>query len=193
VLSALEFLFGAFIVIAHNVFRVVPNEVIFTLATHCSNRVGRCSRANSPRAIRHRTRYWLLLPALAAPAHANEITGSLKVALTALLVVWTFAAFGEEIAYRGYLLTRAADIGGKSTAAYWIGIVCVSILFGYGHYYKGPSGVVDSGTAGLFWERLLCWQAAIFGPASSLTDLLTRSELSTPFSDGRTSWITRLG
>ena len=28
VLSAIEFLFGAFIVIGHNVFRVVPNEVI---------------------------------------------------------------------------------------------------------------------------------------------------------------------
>ncbi len=25
----------------------------------------------------------------------------------------------------------------------------VSILFGYGHYYKGPSGIVDSGVAGL--------------------------------------------
>jgi len=28
VLSALEFLFGVFIVIGHNVFRIVPNEVI---------------------------------------------------------------------------------------------------------------------------------------------------------------------
>ena len=23
------------------------------------------------------------------------------------------------------------------------------MLFGYGHYYKGPSGIVDSGVAGL--------------------------------------------
>jgi membrane protease YdiL (CAAX protease family) len=66
-----------------------------------------------------------------------------------LLLVWTFAAFGEEIAYRGYLLTRAADIGSRSVAAYWVGIVLVSILFGYGHYYKGASGVIDSGVAGL--------------------------------------------
>jgi uncharacterized protein len=84
-----------------------------------------------------------------APALANEITGNLKIALVALLVVWTFAAFGEEIAYRGYLLTRAADIGRRCVAAYWIGIVLVSILFGYGHYYKGASGVIDSGFAGL--------------------------------------------
>ncbi|MGH8174474.1 MAG: CPBP family intramembrane glutamic endopeptidase, partial [Rhodanobacteraceae bacterium] len=64
-------------------------------------------------------------------------------------LVWTFAAFGEEISYRGYLLTRAADLGKRSTLAYWIGIVFVSILFGYGHYYKGPSGIIDSGIAGL--------------------------------------------
>jgi hypothetical protein len=39
---------------------------------------------------------------------ANEITGNVNIALIAFLLVWTFAAFGEEIAYRGYLLTRAA-------------------------------------------------------------------------------------
>jgi hypothetical protein len=91
----------------------------------------------------------LLWPAPAAPELANEITGNIKMALLVLLIVWTFAAFGEEIAYRGYLLTRAADIGNRSTAAYWVGIVFVSLLFGYGHYYKGASGIVDSGVAGL--------------------------------------------
>jgi uncharacterized protein len=29
--------------------------------------------------------------------------------------------------------------------------VLVSILFGYGHYYKGASGVIDSGVAGLIF------------------------------------------
>lgn len=47
------------------------------------------------------------------------------------------------------MLTRAAEIGGKTTAAYWIGIVVVAVLFGYGHYYKGPAGILDSGVAGL--------------------------------------------
>jgi membrane protease YdiL (CAAX protease family) len=55
----------------------------------------------------------------------------------------------KKIAYRGYLLTRAADIGRRSTTAYWLGIVLVSVLFGYGHYYKGASGIIDSGIAGL--------------------------------------------
>jgi len=28
-------------------------------------------------------------------------------------------------------------------------VIVVAILFGYGHYYKGPAGVLDSGFAGL--------------------------------------------
>jgi hypothetical protein len=64
-------------------------------------------------------------------------------------VVWGFAAFGEEIGYRGYLLNRAADAGGRSTPAFWAAMVLVSVLFGYGHAYKGPSGILDSGIAGL--------------------------------------------
>ena len=71
------------------------------------------------------------------------------VALRWLLIVWTFAAFGEEISYRGYLLTRAADVGARSKTAYWVAVLMVSVLFGIGHYYKGPAGMVDSGMAGL--------------------------------------------
>ena len=174
VLSALEFLFGAFIVIGHNVFHIVPNEVIILSVLGLISirlRDGRWSGMGFKRpwswrrllliamaaaALRILVGQFLIEPVIGffwpkptAPALANEISGNVKIALVALLLVWTFAAFGEEIAYRGYLLTRAADIGSRSVAAYWIGIVLVSILFGYGHYYKGASGVIDSGFAGL--------------------------------------------
>ena len=174
VLSAFEFCLGAFIVIGHNVFHIVPNEVIIlSLLGLVSIRL-RDDSWSSMGFKRPASWQRLLLIALAAaaarilfgqfliesvtglfwpkptpPALANEITGNMTMALVALLLVWTFAAFGEEIAYRGYLLTRAADIGRRSKTAYWIGIVLVSILFGYGHYYKGASGVIDSGVAGL--------------------------------------------
>jgi CAAX protease family protein len=174
VLSAFEFCVGAFIVIGHNVFHIVPNEVIIlSLLGLLSIRL-RDGSWSSMGFKRPASWQRLLLIALAAaaarillgqfliepvtglfwpkptpPSLANEITGNMTMALVALLLVWTFAAFGEEIAYRGYLLTRAADIGRRSKTAYWIGIVLVSILFGYGHYYKGASGVIDSGVAGL--------------------------------------------
>ncbi|MGE5214096.1 MAG: type II CAAX prenyl endopeptidase Rce1 family protein [Nitrospirota bacterium] len=57
-------------------------------------------------------------PKPTAPALANQITGNMTIALLGVLLVWTFAAFGEEIAYRGYLLTRAADITQRSAAGY---------------------------------------------------------------------------
>jgi membrane protease YdiL (CAAX protease family) len=173
-LSAFELLLGAFIVIGHNVFHIVPNEVIVLSVLGLASirvRDGRWSAMGLKRPSSWRRILVVALaaatlritlgqfviepitgffwPAPTAPALANEIAGNVNVALLALLLVWTFAAFGEEIAYRGYLLTRAADIGGRSTTSYWFGIVLVSILFGYGHYYKGPSGIVDSGIAGL--------------------------------------------
>lgn len=172
--SALEFVFGAFIVIGHNIFHVVPNEVIILsilglisirLRDGSWSAMGFIRPASWARifliavtaaALRILVGEFLVEPLTGffwpkpnAPELANEITGNIKIALFALLLVWTFAAFGEEIAYRGYLLTRAADIGRRSVAAYWIGVVLVSILFGYGHYYKGPSGIIDSGVAGL--------------------------------------------
>jgi membrane protease YdiL (CAAX protease family) len=170
----LEFLLGAFIVIGHNVLHIVPNEVIIlTILGLFSIRVrdGSWSAMGFKRPVSWQRILLIALAAAAArillgqfliepltgffwpkpvaPELANEITGNIKVTLLALLLVWTFAAFGEEIAYRGYLLTRAADVGKRAAAAYWIGIVLVSILFGYGHYYKGASGVIDSGVAGL--------------------------------------------
>jgi len=173
-LSAIELLLGAFIVIGHNVFHLVPNEVIvLSILGLISIRVrdGNWSVMGFKRPVSWRRVLLIALAAAAlrvllgqfvvepitgffwpkptAPGLANEITGNVKIALVALLLVWTFAAFGEEIAYRGYLLTRAADIGNRSATAYWIGIVFISILFGYGHYYKGASGIVDSGVAGL--------------------------------------------
>src|SRR6185295_13197722 len=84
-----------------------------------------------------------------APEGVEDISGDLGTALLYLLLVWSFAAFGEEIGYRGYLLTRAAEVFGGSRAAWWIAVIVVAVLFGIGHWYKGPSGVVDSGMAGL--------------------------------------------
>jgi len=173
-LSAFELLFGVCVVIGHNVFRVVPNEVIVLFLLGLLSiklRDGSWFAIGLKRPPSWRRVFIIalaaaavrivlgqfviepatgwFLPAPVIPAIAGEIAGNVKIALLALLIVWTFAAFGEEIAYRGYLLRRAADLGGRSAAAYWIGVVVVSVLFGYGHYSKGPSGIIDSGVAGL--------------------------------------------
>ena len=174
VVSGVEFMLGAFVVVGHNVFHVVPNEVpiLFVLGLLSIRlrdggwtAMGLKRPASWARILQIALaaaalrivlgesviepltgRFW---PPIAAPTGAEEITGNVKMALLGLLMVWTFAAFGEEIAYRGYLLTRAADLGKRSAPAYLVAIVLVSVLFGYGHYYKGPAGILDSGVAGL--------------------------------------------
>jgi membrane protease YdiL (CAAX protease family) len=173
-ISLAEFLIGAAIVIGHNVYHVIPNEVpiLFVLGLISLRiRDGGWSViglnwpaswkktilfAIAAAAIRLllgqfvtdpiTAHFW---PPAVGPSGFNEIAGHGLVALKWLLIIWTFAAFGEEISYRGYLLTRAADVGDRSKVAYWIAVVLVSVLFGYGHFYKGPSGVIDSGMAGL--------------------------------------------
>jgi membrane protease YdiL (CAAX protease family) len=172
--SLAEFALGSAIVIGHNVYHVIPNEVpiLFVLGLISLRlrdggwpAMGLGWPASWKRTVLFAlaaaalrlllgqfvtdpltAHFW---PPAVAPSGFNEITGHSLVALRWLFIVWTFAAFGEEIGYRGYLLTRAADVGGRSRAAYWAGVLVVSVLFGYGHYYKGPSGIVDSGMAGL--------------------------------------------
>jgi CAAX protease family protein len=174
-LSLVEFALGGFIVIAHNVFHILPNEVpILFLLGWISLRLrdggwqaAGLTRPNS----------WWKTTALAAgaaavlqlgselvvgplasrvwpePQHVSHVLDSTALgwrpALTNLLIIWSFAAFGEELSYRGYLLTRAASIFGRSNAAYLFGMVLVAVLFGFGHYYKGPAGVLDSTYSGL--------------------------------------------
>jgi membrane protease YdiL (CAAX protease family) len=84
----------------------------------------------------------------------RPLVGNLPAALGMLVLVWTLAAFGEEMAYRGYVLERAAALGRHSPTAYVVSMVVVSVLFGVGHWYQGPAGVVGSIFSGLVFGAL---------------------------------------
>jgi membrane protease YdiL (CAAX protease family) len=173
-ISFAEVVLGALIVVGHNVYHIVPNEVpILFVIGWISLRV----RDGGWRAVGLRkpdswwkTVVWALLAAalivvlsdvVVGPIaekylgaqHASTVmqtsTPNLLWALRTLALIWTFAAFGEEMGYRGYLMTLAADVGNRSTIAYFAALIVVSILFGYGHYYKGPAGVIASTVSGL--------------------------------------------
>ncbi len=173
-LSLAELAVGSAIVIGHNVYHVVPNEVpilfvLGLLSVRLRNGSWTAMGLRWPISWRRAILFALAAaalrivlgsfviqpitahfwPPIVGPSGSDEIAGNAMVALQWLLLIWTFAAFGEEVGYRGYLLNRAADVGGRSRAAYWAGVLVVAVLFGYGHYYKGPSGIVDSGMAGL--------------------------------------------
>ena len=165
---------GSAIVIGHNVYHVVPNEVpiLFVLGL-LSVRVREgswtamglamadlvaanrsvCTRSSNVKAfaryIGHRSRHSSLLAGHSRAQWLQRNQGSCDGGTRVASADLDLCRFGEEVGYRGYLLRRAADVGGRSKAAYWARSLIVAVLFGYGHYYKGPAGVVDSGMAGL--------------------------------------------
>jgi uncharacterized protein len=66
-----------------------------------------------------------------------------------LLLVWVQAAFGEELVFRGFLLTRLELLLGAGLSATAIAIAGQALLFGVGHWYLGPRGVTTAGSMGL--------------------------------------------
>lgn len=84
----------------------------------------------------------------------KPLVGNLKLTLIMLLIVWTLAAFGEELVYRGYMLTRSADIGNRTHPAWVISLLFVSVLFGLGHLYQGITGVIDTAVSSLIFGSL---------------------------------------
>ncbi|HEX6741546.1 MAG TPA: CPBP family intramembrane glutamic endopeptidase [Sphingomicrobium sp.] len=172
-LSAVEFMLAAAVVVAHNVWRALPNEVpILTVAALLSVRL----RQDGWAALGfRRPKSWVrviliafaavvlrlivsdpieaaLTPLWGEPATPAVITAGPHDArwlITTLALVWTFAAIGEEIGYRGYVTLRGAEALGASNTAWVTATIAAAVLFGLGHYYKGPVGMVDSGVAGL--------------------------------------------
>lgn len=170
-----ELVLGSFIVIGHNVFHILPNEVpilfvLFWISLRLRDGGWRVAGLKRPKS-------WLKIMTMAVVAavvlqvgsqlvvqplashlwhRPEQVSSLLKVpahdwnlALRNLALVWIFAGFGEEVSYRGYLLTRAADLGNRSKIAYVAAMLYVAVLFGFGHFYKGPGGVMGSTYSGL--------------------------------------------
>ncbi|HEY0786698.1 MAG TPA: CPBP family intramembrane glutamic endopeptidase [Acidobacteriaceae bacterium] len=193
VFAAIEVTLGGAVVLAHNVYRIVPNEVPILVAILWISLLVRRKRWSSvglskPTSWRLTTIVALCCgvllqlkdfvteplahliwhqtekaPAILAGLHHHQPLLALK----ALAIVWTFAAFGEEFAYRALLLRRTADALNGSRAAYVCAVAFSSVLFGFGHFFKGPTGVFDSTCSGLIlggayvWTRRNLWAGVL--------------------------------
>ena len=65
-----------------------------------------------------------------------------------MLIVWVFAAFGEELLFRGYYMKRLAELLGNSNVAWVVAAIIMSIYFGVSHSYQGASGMIAVGISG---------------------------------------------
>ncbi len=72
----------------------------------------------------------------------DGLEGNVGMLLTLLLLSWTLAAFGEELAYRGFLLTRCRDVFGSGILGTAVAVLATSLLFGFAHSEQGAIGVL---------------------------------------------------
>jgi membrane protease YdiL (CAAX protease family) len=195
-LSLGECVLGTFFVLGHNVWHVLPNEVYLLVAVGLLSlwlRNGGLGGAGLKR-----PQSWGRTAAAAAltavllqledvvtdpigrlfthqPQHLSSVmphTHDLRQAMLAIGIVWTFAAFGEEIGYRAYLMTRFGEAAGGGRTGKAVSLVAVSVLFGFGHFYKGPAGVVESTASGLLLGTVYLVTGNLWAPilAHGLSD-----------------------
>ncbi len=97
----------------------------------------------------------------------SGVHGSLQGLVSALALSWTFAAFGEEIAFRIMLLGGLITALGRERGMLILAVVIQAVVFGLVHLYQGPAGVAGATFSGLAFgvitvvARGAIWPAAL--------------------------------
>lgn len=77
------------------------------------------------------------------------LQGNLPMLILALVAVYVVSSFGEEVVYRGFLITRLEELGGGGRRALAAAVVMSAVVFGLVHFDWGPVGVVQTTFMGL--------------------------------------------
>ena len=96
----------------------------------------------------------------------SGVVGSLGALIQLLVLNWTVAAFGEELAFRIVLMRGIAYALGDGRKAFAIALVLQAIIFGLIHSYQGPAGVASSAISGLVYGGLTLTARWSIWPAS---------------------------
>ena len=97
----------------------------------------------------------------------SDVVDSRGALVQLLLLNWTVAAFGEELAFRIVLMRGIAYALGDGRKAMAIALILQAIVFGVVHSYQGPAGIAGSAISGLVFggitlaARWSIWPAAI--------------------------------
>lgn len=84
----------------------------------------------------------------------DQLRGNFITYLIFILIMWVFAAFGEEFLYRGFFMKRLAMLLGDTNKAWLISAVLLSVLFGIAHQYQGLSGMITTGLIGFCFSLI---------------------------------------
>ena len=89
------------------------------------------------------------IPESADMSGYQYIQGNLPMLFLALLAIFIASSFGEEVIYRGFLISRISEIGGNGKASGWIAVACSSVIFGLIHFDWGAMGMVQTAFMGM--------------------------------------------
>jgi uncharacterized protein len=77
----------------------------------------------------------------------DDIRGDFASFFILFLIMWVFAAFGEEFLFSGYYMKHLAELFGDTDKAWFTSAIVLSIYFGISHNYQGTSGMIAVGLA----------------------------------------------
>lgn len=78
----------------------------------------------------------------------NQIEGNLPLFILMVILAWTTIAFGEELFYRAFLITRMIDF---TSIGQGLAILIGGIIFGVVHFAEGPVGILSNGAFGVMF------------------------------------------
>lgn len=89
-----------------------------------------------------------LAPSEIDQSRFNLIEGNLPLFILMVILAWTTIAFGEELFYRAFLITRLID---HTAIGQRLAIVISGVIFGAVHFAEGSVGILSNGAFGVLF------------------------------------------
>ncbi len=89
-----------------------------------------------------------LVPTEIDQSRFNAIEGNLPFVILAIILAWTTIAFGEEMFFRSFLITRMIDF---TTIKPGPAVLIAGVIFGVVHFAEGPLGILSNGAFGVLF------------------------------------------
>ncbi len=89
-----------------------------------------------------------LVPTGVDQSRFNAIEGNLPFFILLIILAWTTIAFGEEMFYRSFLITRLVDFTSIKPAS---AVLIAGFIFGVVHFAEGPIGILSNGAFGVLF------------------------------------------
>lgn len=85
------------------------------------------------------------VPEPADMSRYNYLSGNVPMLIVSLIGVYIVSSFGEEVVFRGFLISRLKSVfGGEGRSSTILALVVSSVLFGVAHLEWGLTGIVQT-------------------------------------------------